>query len=275
MTLKEICKYLDGRLPVERIPLTWDSTGYTSEDFNDWASDQTTFAGWAGDRPTEEEVGIIAELLQAKPGNSFLDVACGYGRHALLLSAQYGLKVTGIDISPGLITTARRLADERQLQITYEVRRASDISWRNEFDQAMVAYNSFSLFSPAEAPIVLQSIHQALRPAGRIFLDLDNKPFNCRYGISDTSWLIWPGGLTLEEIYFHEDSSVESYRAIIFRIGVEQVEEFIYFKRIYSQEEILELLSSCGFHVDQVYGDWDLSPLTEGSHKMLLVGAKR
>ena len=51
MTLKEIHKYLDSRLPVEQIPLTWDSTGYTSEAFNNWASDQMTFSEWTGDRP--------------------------------------------------------------------------------------------------------------------------------------------------------------------------------------------------------------------------------
>ena len=274
MTLIEIHRYLDSRLPVEQIPLTWDSTGYTSEAFNSWASDEITFSEWTGDRPTEEEVRIIVELLKAEPGDSFLDVACGYGRHALLLAAQHDLKVTGVDISPGLITTARRLAHQQQLEITYEIGHAADISWDNEFDRAMIAYNSFSLFSPDDAPLALQRIHQALRPAGRIFLDLDNKPFNCRYGISDTSWCSWPGGLTLEEICFHRDSSVEVFRALIFGLDAERVEEFVYFKRIYSQKEILGLLSSCGFQVDQVYGDWDLSPLRENSPKMLLAGVK-
>jgi hypothetical protein len=89
------------------------------------------------------------------------------------------------------------------------------------------------------------------------------------------SWHAWLGGLIVQEIYFHEGSSVEVCRDLTFRTDAEQVEEFITFKRIYSQEEILDLLSSCGFRVDQIYGGWDLSALGENSPKMLLVGVKK
>lgn len=273
MTLKEVYEYLETRLPIEQVPITWGSTGYTSETFNRWVSDPT-FPGWTGDRPTEEEASIIIDLLQTQPGDSLLDVACGYGRHALLLARQYGLKVTGIDISPSLITTARRLAEEQGLEIAYEVRHAIDLPWSNKFNWAMIAYNSFSLFSPEEAPIVLHGIHRALRSNGCLFLDLDNKSFNCRYGISDTNWHVWSGGLTLQEIYFHEDISVEVCRDLVFRTDVEGVDEFIISKRIYSSNEIRDLLSNCGLRVDQIYGGWDLSPLVEDSPKMLLVGVK-
>jgi SAM-dependent methyltransferase len=273
MTLREMYDYLTSRLPVEQIPLTWDSTGYNSEAFNQWASDPD-FPGWEGDRPTEEEVRVIVELLKARLGDSILDVACGYGRHALLLADSYGLRVTGIDISPGLIAAAKRFAAEKQLELDYEVRHARDLPWQNEFNLAMIAYNSFSLFSPGDAPTVLRGIHKALRPNGRLFMDLDNKPFNCRYGISDTNWGTHPGGLALGEIYFHEENSVEVCRDIIFKTDAKQPEEFITFKRIYSQEEILDILSSCGFRVDEIYGGWDLPPLTEKSPKMLLVAEK-
>ena len=67
---------------------------------------------------------------------------------------------------------------------------------------------------------------------------------------------------------------MEVCRDLIFKRDAEQVQEFIVFKRIYSQNEICDLLSDCGFRVDQVYGGWDLSPLEEDSSKMLLVGVK-
>ncbi|MCZ6677345.1 MAG: methyltransferase domain-containing protein [Candidatus Poribacteria bacterium] len=274
MTLKDVYNHLAQRLPIEQIPLTWEAMGYTSEAFNRWVSDPD-FSGWTGDLPTAEEARVIVNLLKTQPGNSLLDVACGYGRHALLLAADYGLRITGVDVSPGLISTARRLAEEQDLDIVYEVRHAADLTWENEFDSAMIAYNSFSLFAPEVASVVLQSIHRALRPGGRLFLDLDNKPFNCRYGRFDTNWATWPGGLTLGEVCFHEDSSVEVCRDLIFRTDAEAAEAFIIFKRIYSQDEIVDLLSSCGFQVEQIYGGWDSSPLTDHSAKMLLVGMKQ
>ena len=93
MTLKELPKYIEGLMPIEKIPLTWDSMGYTSDSFNKWVSEQS-FTGWEGDLPTEEEVAVIVKLLEVKPEDSLLDIACGYGRHDLLFAGRYGLKVT-------------------------------------------------------------------------------------------------------------------------------------------------------------------------------------
>jgi ubiquinone/menaquinone biosynthesis C-methylase UbiE len=273
MNFDIICDYLKGRLPIQEIPIQWDAKAYTSEAFNKWAG-SPAFKGWAGDKETGEEVEVIAKLLKAQPGDAILDAGCGYGRHALVLADRYGLKVTGIDISPGLITAARRFAGEKGLDITYEVRNATDLPWSKEFDQAMIAFNSFSLFSPEDAPLVLKGIHRALRPGGRLFLDLDNKPYNCRYGTRDTHWYMYPGDLVLQEIYFHGDISVEVGRDMDFRKGAEEVEEFIIFKRIYSLDEITALLTDRGFRVEQVYGGWDLSTLDEKSPKMILAGMK-
>jgi len=216
----------------------------------------------------------MVALLEPRRGDSLLDVACGYGRHPLELASRFGLKVTGIDISPGLIASAKRRAAQHRLEIEYEVRDARDLAWSSRFDQAIIALNSFSLFSPEDALVVLRGIHQALRPAGRLFLDLDNKSLYVRLDVSHNDWYLTPGGLTLQEVYFHEATSVEVMRDLIFTTDSEQVTEFIIFKRIYSLGEITDLLSTCGFSVDRAYGSWDLSPLDESSPKMLLVGAK-
>ena len=273
MNTKDIHQYLDRRLPIERVPLDWGSTGYTSESFERWAR-APGFPGWKGDLPTEEEARVMVELLKPRRGDALVDVACGYGRHALELASRYGLKVAGVDISPGLIATAKKRATQHGLEIDYQVRDARDLAWSSRFDQAIIALNSFSLFSHEDAPVVLRGIHRALKQTGRLFLDLDNKSSNDRFGVSHNDWYLTPGGLILQEVYFHEATSVEVMRDLIFTTDAEQVEEFIIFKRIYSLGEIRDLLSTCGFSVDQVYGAWDLSPLNESSPKMLLVGAK-
>ncbi len=273
MNLNDVFDYLKRRAPVQKIPIQWDAKAYTSEGFNQWAAG-LMFKKWAGDKETEDEAKVIAKLLKVKQGNVILDVACGYGRHALELVEKYGLKVTGIDISWGLITAAKRLAGEKELDIKYEVRNATDIPWQNEFDGAMIAFNSFSLFSPEDAKTVLQKMHRALKPGGRLFLDLDNKPYNCLYGTHDSHWYRWPSGLTLQEIYFHEDISTEISRDIVFTKDGRIEDDFIIFKRIYTLREIKSLLADNGFRAGRIYGDWGLSYLTERSPKMILVCKK-
>jgi len=268
MNLNEMCNYLEKLTPISEIPLTWDSMSYTSESFNDWASGDQ-FDGWEGERPTEDEVPIMAELMRIKHGDSLLDVACGYGRHALLFASLYDLNVTGIDISSGLIETARKFAKKKGLKIDFQVKHGRELLWQDKFDHAIIAFNSFSLFSPEDAPIVLTLIGRALRKNGKLFMDLDNKPYNCRYGTSHKDWSL-ADGLVFQEAYFHQDISIEVCRDLHFALGSDRMVKFVSFKRIYSEDEIHDLLAKCGFRIEEIYGDWDLSPLTQNSPKMIL-----
>jgi D-alanine-D-alanine ligase len=273
MELDTIIDYLAKRPEIKNIPIKWEATGYTEEFFNNWAA-SPAFSGWEGDRPDEEEADTIAGLLQVKPGEALLDIACGYGRHAVVFTGKYRQEVTGIDISPGLIAAAKKNAVEKGLKIRYEAKSAADIAWKNTFHTAIIVNNSFSLIAPEQARAVLEKVHRALKPGGRLFLDIDNKPFNCRYGEYAARWHHWPIGLTLQEVYFHRDISVETNRDISLVKGSERIHEFIIFKRIYAADDIKELLTKSGFKVTQTYGDWDLSPLTEASPKMLLAAVK-
>jgi ubiquinone/menaquinone biosynthesis C-methylase UbiE len=271
--LNDITDYLAKLTPIEKIPISWDAKAYTSDSFNKWASGPS-FSGWANDKQTKKEAKTIAKLLKVKRGDTLLDVACGYGRHALILTEKHGLKVTGTDISSGSITAAKRLAREKGLDIKYEVRHAIDLPWSNQFDHAMIAFNTLSLFDPQEAPKILQGVNRSLKTGGRLFLDLDNKAYNCRYGTYATHWYRWPSGLTLQEIYFHEDVSTEINRDIIFTKDDRIEDDFIIFKRIYTLLEIKKLLKNSGFQLEQVYGNWDLTPLKKTSPKMILTATK-
>ncbi len=273
MNAKTVWGILENLVPVDQIPITWDSTGYTSAAFN--AEVQSAeFTGWDGDVADDEEVSLIVKLLGAGRGDSILDVACGYGRHDLLFAGVHGLRVTGVDIAPGLIATARRLASARGLNIDYRLQHARDMDWSGKFDYAMVGFNSFSLFSPEDAEKVLGSIRHALKPNGRLFLDLDNKSHYCRYGTRQRNWYLASGNLVLQDIYFHSGISVETARDVALNEDFHSVTQFVCFKRIYGKEEISALLESAGFRMETVRGNWDLTPLDDSSPKMILVASQ-
>lgn len=58
----------------------------------------------------EAEAAQLAELIKTLSGNanSVLDVACGTGEHARLLSERFGYHVDGIDIEPEFIRIAKQ-----------------------------------------------------------------------------------------------------------------------------------------------------------------------
>ena len=62
----------------------------------------------------------VIERLDPQPGLKWLDLACGTGAVAELAAGQ-GADVTGVDLAPGLIETAKERAKERGLNIDYRV----------------------------------------------------------------------------------------------------------------------------------------------------------
>ncbi|MBI5093706.1 MAG: class I SAM-dependent methyltransferase [Candidatus Hydrogenedentes bacterium] len=260
--------------PIAEIPITWDATGYTSEDFDAEARSET-FEGWRGDLADDEEAELIAHLLDIREGDTLLDVACGYGRHAAPLARDHGARVTGVDIAPGLIEQAKRIAAREGLNIDYRVLHARDLDYSAAFDHALIGFNTLSVFSPDDAPRVLRGIHRALRPDGKLFIDVDNKPFNCRYGTCYRNWHMQGQALVLQEVYFHHESSIEVNRDICLMENKPAVIEFLCFKRIYSVDEVSALLTDCGFAIEGVHGSWDLTELNDASPKIIVVASKR
>lgn len=273
ITIGELLKYLDELQPIDEVPVSWDKMGYHSKSFNAHVQSKD-FSGWEGELPTEEESRAIASLLNVQFNDRILDLACGYGRHTLILAENYGLSITGVDVSEGLIKRAKRMAKEKNLSISYETMNGRDIHWENYFNHAIIVFNSFSLFSPKDAPIVLKRLNQALKKNGKIFIDLDNKPNNRKYAELARNWYRWPEGITLQEVCFHEGTSIEICRDLIVPKDSNTIHKFTTFSRIYSKDDITSLLDECGFQVEKIYGSWDLKKLDQESPKIILVAKK-
>lgn len=65
---------------------------------------------YGGFKNYQAEAGQLAEIIHARHPSArrLLDVACGTGEHARLLSAQHGFHVDGLDLDPGFVRIARR-----------------------------------------------------------------------------------------------------------------------------------------------------------------------
>jgi 2-polyprenyl-3-methyl-5-hydroxy-6-metoxy-1,4-benzoquinol methylase len=109
---------------------------------------------------------VIEELAPA-PGVRWLDLACGTGAVAEL-AADAGATVTGIDLAPVLIDTARGRAAEQDLDIDYRV---GDCEQLDVPDASFDAVSSTCgvMFSP-DHEATARELARITRPGGRIGL---------------------------------------------------------------------------------------------------------
>ena len=88
-----------------------------------------------GSAPFENIAPLIAEMhvalvdrLGPREGERWLDLGCGAGDVAFL-AARAGARVTGSDLSPELIATAKRRAEDEGLELTLEVGDCQDLPY--------------------------------------------------------------------------------------------------------------------------------------------------
>lgn len=109
----------------------------------------------------------LVEALEPKPGERWLDAACGTGAVALR-AARAGADVTGLDLAPALIETARRKAVAEDLDVTFEVGDAEDLPYEDaSFDVVVSAIGT--MFAP-DHQAVARELARVCRPGGRLGL---------------------------------------------------------------------------------------------------------
>lgn len=127
-----------------------------------------------GSGPFEKVADTITDLheavtarLEPRPGVKWLDLGCGTGAVAERAAAQ-GAEVTGIDLAPVLIETARQRAGERGLDIDYRV---GDVERLEVGDHAYDVVSSVvgTMFAP-DHRAVASELARVTKPGGRLGL---------------------------------------------------------------------------------------------------------
>jgi len=109
----------------------------------------------------------VTDALQPEAGVELLDLACGTGAVAELAAAR-GASVTGLDLAPALIETAKERARERGLEIDYVV---GDCEKTGFDDGAFDAISSTCgiMFAPDHEAVAAE-LARITKPGGRIGL---------------------------------------------------------------------------------------------------------
>ncbi len=205
------------------------------------------------ERETEREVRFIHQAFNLQKGARILDLACGFGRHSIEL-AQRGYEMAGLDSSIAMLQKALADAQNKNLNIKFIHGDMRELGFSEVFDACMCWQTSFGYFDDRTNVAVAQGIARAVKPHGRLLLDVVNRDYVVAQMPSRT-W--WEGHecVFLEEVEFdHHTSVLHTKRSFIYEDGQTPPREFSSYIRLYSLHELRQLLYFAGFRVIEVSG---------------------
>ena len=148
----------DGRQPTSHERMTglpWDAS------YRDASP-----APWDIGRPQPAVVRLASE---GRFTGAVLDAGCGTGENALHL-ASLGLSVLGVDVAETALTIARRKADERGIEVEFEVADAFHLERLERRFQTVLDCGLFHTFDADERPAYVASLAWVTANDGTLYV---------------------------------------------------------------------------------------------------------
>ena len=222
---------------------------------------------------TAAETRFIADSLRAPAGGDVLDLACGFGRHAIGM-AGLGYNVTGLDFNPRYLEIAAADAVAAGVTVTWRTGDMRALGFHRAFDAVYSYFTSFGYFDDDENERVLAGIATALRPGGSLLLEMMNRDRLLTHPQQRTWSQREDGALLMEEITLEwVTSRVISRQHLIDPQGGTQVtKEFSL--RTYTCAELSALLRRQGLSVRSVHGGIEGQPYVPDSRRLAIVAER-
>lgn len=207
----------------------------------------------------ERMVAWMWDRLELMAGSALLDLGCGPGLYAAQF-ARRGTQVTGIDISQRSIEYARHTASQRGLEITYRCESYLTLEDQEKYDAAVLIYGDFCTFGPEQRRSLLANIKSAMKPGGRLALDVTTRAHRMRSKNANRWYLdqdgFWAPGLhlVLEEGFDYPEELVFLDQAVVLTESGE-VKVYRNWFQDYTPETITAELQASGFQVLGTWGD--------------------
>ncbi|HEY7483509.1 MAG TPA: class I SAM-dependent methyltransferase [Streptosporangiaceae bacterium] len=207
-------------------------------------------------------------LLDLRPDISVLDLACGHGEMANRLAAR-GCRVTGLDSSAVFLERARADADAAGVSVEYVAGDMRRLPWTERFDRVINWSTAFGYFDDATNRAVLEQMVRALRPGGRLAMDLDNlTAFLASYVPSRVVAAREDGDMLVDR--YHLDALTARFEAERTVVRGGQARRLTFVKRLFGFPELRDWLLAAGFATVAGYGE-DGRPLTADHKRMVVV----
>lgn len=232
-----------------------------------------------------EDTGLWSSFA-GRTDRPVLEVGCGTGRIALELARQ-GYAVTGIDPSPAMLGVARRKAEDDAIDVEFIEGRVSDLNLERDHYGLIILPLDVLLYCEdgEEQRATLRSLGEALVFNGLIAIDLPGPASGLDPESNGSPRLVFTGetaaGLSFDCWHVHEDDVAEQVRYL--RVSYETIDDAGLVRRRMAEHrlryvyryELEYLLNSAGLVLSDIYGDYDLGPLSNESERMIAIARRR
>jgi SAM-dependent methyltransferase len=228
-------------------------------------------------RDDEEARGFLDRLLpelDVKPPDWLLDLACGAGRHSHYLASK-GFRVVGFDLSRTLLAKAATAEPASKAYWIQGDMRALSIRSQS-ISTAVNLFTSFGYFLDDRDDItVLREVSRLLKPGGWFVLDTLNPDFveSTLELQSIHQYSSEPAGAP--DIQIIEERAIDRQKhrvvkTILIRRG-DQTKTYIESVRMYSVEELHQMLTSVSLKPVILWGDYRGSEYNPKSPRIIIV----
>ncbi|MFN3916333.1 MAG: class I SAM-dependent methyltransferase [Flavobacteriales bacterium] len=219
-------------------------------------------------RDDNEASGFLSNLirlLRPEKNASFIDLACGKGRHAIYLNKR-GYKVTGLDISENSIKEAKKHENNTLKFRVHDMRNP----YKAQAEYVLNLFTSFGYFNNKnEEKEAFKNMRQMLNKNGKVVVDYLNPNYVANTMVSEEI-------KNVDGIEFHLSRKLKN-DFIIKTIRFEHLNTQHTFEervRAIYAEEFEKLFLATGFQIINTFGDYNLAPFSKTNSPRYIVYAK-
>ena len=229
------------------------------------------------DAEAQKDIRRIIELISPPADEPLLDLGCGAGRHLCALRDMGFSQLVGLDLSQELLdVAAQRLADpvtgdlDKRVQLIRADMR--DIPQVGYFATVLSLFTSFGYFDEDdENKRVLAAAHRALKSDGTFLIDYMNRDHVIAHLVAYDEKVLGDRQIRNTRSLTANARRVEKTTVIV-RGDVEH--EFHESVRLYSADEMVDMLKEVGFERIQRYGSLEGEGFTPSSPHLILVARR-
>ena len=219
------------------------------------------------EKEAKELVNLVFNNISLSKNSHILDLAAGFGRHAILF-AKLGYNVTAVDLSENLLSIAKKNAKSEGVNINFIQSDIRNFNPDSQYDLIVNLFTSLGYFEEDEENYyVLRKVFDLLSTGGFFVLDYFNKNFVVKNIVAKTVEEIDEGIIT-QHRYIEGERIVKEIT--IDREG--KVNKFYESVRMFSSSELLKMIEELGFKKLKTFGDLSGNPFElETSPRIIII----